>query len=90
MLKLTYAYIQTHDTGDAHFILAATSSNEKNISISLWRKQVLSKGQNGKMKQLTVISILESALQRFLNIIAIAAIAVLVLQIMVRDPVKSQ
>ncbi|KAL4066844.1 hypothetical protein J3A83DRAFT_4190064 [Scleroderma citrinum] len=33
--------VTTHDAGDAHLIIAVTSSNENNITISMWKKQAM-------------------------------------------------
>ena len=36
--KITNTHTKASTVGDAHLILAATSSNKKSISISMWKK----------------------------------------------------
>lgn len=81
--KITNTHTKASTVGDAHLILAATSSNEKSISISMWKKQITFKNRE-RNEGLTVQSTLRSVLQSMTHLIGVIAVVILALQMTVR------
>jgi len=83
-LATTDAHLKTHDADDVHLIVAATSSNENNITISLWKK-VSTRRQGIKHEGPTTLYILWAILQAVTHLVAVVVIGIFILQIMVCD-----
>ena len=79
---MTDAHVKTHDAGDVHLIVAATSSNENSITISMWKKQVTARHQ-GKHEGPTALYILWAILQAVTHLVAVVVIGIFALQMMV-------
>ncbi|KAI5981092.1 WD40-repeat-containing domain protein [Pisolithus marmoratus] len=87
----TDTHHQTHDTGDIHYILAATSSNENDISISVWKKLATSSKRHQKKRGgLTALTALRSVWQALPHLTALAVIAMFALQMRVSSEVYTK
>jgi len=82
-LATTDAHMKTHDAGDVHLIVAATLSNENNITISMWKK--VSTRRQGTKEGPTALYILWAILQAVTHLVAVVVIGIFVLQMTVCD-----
>ena len=82
-LATTDTHVKTHDAGNVHLIVAATSSNENNITISMWKK--VSTRHQGTKEGPTALYILWVILQAVTHLVAVVVIRIFILQIMVCD-----
>ncbi|KAI6039386.1 hypothetical protein EDC04DRAFT_2685722 [Pisolithus marmoratus] len=78
--------VTTYDAGEAHYIFAATSSNENDISISIWKKMAsTSRRHQRKRGRPTALSILRAAWHTIPHLTALVAIVMFALQMRGED-----
>ena len=83
LLATTDAHLKTHDASDVHLIVAATSSNENNITISMWKK--VSTRRQGIKQGPSALYILWVILQAVTHLVVMVVIGIFALQMMVGD-----
>lgn len=83
LLATTDAHLKTHDASDVHLIVAAMSSNENNITISMWKK--VSTRHQGIKQGPSALYILWAILQAVTHLVVMVVIGIFALQMMVGD-----
>ena len=83
LLATTDAHLKTHDASDVHLIVAAMSSNENNITISMWKK--VSTRRQGIKQGPSALYILWAILQAVTHLVVVVVIGIFALQMMVGD-----
>ena len=74
---------KTHDTGSFHLILAATSSNEMETCISIWRKQATTQGKAGTREGLGLLLAVWQILQTVAQLVTMMVVVLLAIRMMV-------
>ena len=77
------ALLKTHNTGNAHLILAATSSNEMEICISVWRKQAETQGKIGTRGGLGLLLVVRQILQIVAQLATMVVVVILAIRMTV-------
>ncbi|KIK12695.1 hypothetical protein PISMIDRAFT_50643, partial [Pisolithus microcarpus 441] len=75
--------VTTHNTGNIHLILAATSSNEMETRISVWRKEACTQPKPERRGELKLLSMVRQVLQTVAQLVTVVVIALLAIQMMV-------
>ena len=74
--------LKTHDTGSYHLILAATSSNETETCISVWR-HAKTQGKTGTQGGLGLLLVVRQILQIVAQLVTMMVVVLLAIRMMV-------
>ncbi|KAI6128685.1 WD40-repeat-containing domain protein [Pisolithus croceorrhizus] len=74
--------VATHSIGCFHLILAATSSNEMETWISVWRKEARAQAKHETQGEMRLLSVVRQVLQTVAQLVTMVMVALLVVQMM--------